>query len=91
MPNQALITIHEGVYKELTYLLANEPGFEFLYTNLVDEPNSKKQLQMSCEQNEAIIDALTDLMMAKGVTNGEINNFGLGLEGLIDSLNHLDE
>lgn len=46
---------------------------------------------MSCEQNEAIIDALTDLMMAKGVTNGEINNFGIGLEGLIDSLNHLDE
>lgn len=91
MPNETLITIPEGLYKQLTSLLATDHGFEFLYSNVVDMPYSKKRLQMSYEQNEAIIDALTDLIMSKGITNDEINNFGLSIESLIDSLNSLNK
>ncbi len=73
-------------YKQLVLALRDDASATFLQLS-VDLPDNQKELHLSRHQVEAILDALGDLLCTKGITNGEINAYGLWLEPLIDLVN----
>lgn len=50
-------------------------------------PPASEQLPFLRDQAEVILDDLVDLLCDQGITDGEINAFGLQLEPLIDLIN----
>jgi hypothetical protein len=73
-------------YKQLVLALCDDASATFLQLS-VDLPDNQKELHLSRHQVEAILDALGELLCTKGITNGEINAYGLWLEPLIDLVN----
>ena len=72
-------------YKQLVLALSEDAWASFL-EQPGDLPHHQKELHLSRHQAEAILD-VGDLLCTKGITNGEINAFGLWLEPLIDLIN----
>ncbi len=73
-------------YKQLELSLREDASAIFLQQP-IDLPHHKKELHLSRQQAEAILDALGNLLCSKGVTDGEVNAYGLWLESLIDLVN----
>lgn len=73
-------------YKQLVLALSEDASATFLQQP-GDLPHHQKELHLSRHQAEAILDALGGLLCTKGITNGEINAYGLWLEPLIDLIN----
>jgi hypothetical protein len=73
-------------YKQLTLALRDDVSGAFI-PQPTDLPYNKKELRLSRHQAETILDALGDLLCSKGITDGELNTYGLWLEPLIDLVN----
>lgn len=73
-------------YKQLTLALGDDVSGTFIQQP-TDLPYNKKELRLSRHQAETILNTLGDLLCSKGITDGEINAYGLWLEPLIDLVN----
>jgi hypothetical protein len=80
------LVLDASSYKQLVLALSEDASAAFLQQPS-DLPHHQKELLLSRHQAEAILDALGDLLCIKGITNGEINAYGLWLEPLIDLIN----
>lgn len=84
MASERELTLHTSDYKLLTTLLNGDDSFRFLDQQVIDQQHDKKCLRLSVAQQAALLDALGTLIVVKGITDGEINAFGLMIEPLID-------
>jgi hypothetical protein len=73
-------------YQQLTLALRDDVSGAFI-PQPTDLPYHKKERRLSRHQTEAILDAVGDLLCAKGITDGELNTYGLWLEPLLDLVN----
>jgi len=80
------LVLDTNSYKQLALALRDDASTTFLQ-QAADLPHHQKELHLSRHQAEAILEALGDLLCTKGITNGEINAYGLWLEPLIDLVN----
>ncbi|SMC00653.1 hypothetical protein SAMN00120144_4320 [Hymenobacter roseosalivarius DSM 11622] len=84
MDSEIELTLHALNYQLLINLLDENDSFRYLDKQVVALPYDKKRLRLSVAQQTALLDALGDLILVKGITDGEINAFGLIIEPLID-------
>ena len=80
------LVLDASSYQQLVLALRDEAAVAFLQQP-VELPHQQKEFRLSPHQAEAILDALGNQLCAKGITNGEINAYGLWLEPLIDLVN----
>ena len=80
------LVLDASSYKQLVLALS-EDATASLLQQPGELPHQKKEVHLSQHQAEAILDALGNLLCVKGITNGEINAYGLWLEPLIDLIN----
>ena len=56
---------------------------------IYDEINFHVLIDAEKEFFELLLDYVTDLLITKGISNGEVNAFGYSIEGLIDKLSSI--
>jgi len=80
------LVLDATAYKQLELALREDASAIFLQQP-ADLPYYKKELHLSRHQAETVLDVLGNLLCSKGITEGEINAYGLWLEPLIDLIN----
>lgn len=93
MSNKILLSLSQSDYQSLLDLLSNDIQFNFLRKDVVNGLHGRKHLEISHEQNEALVDELSNLFTEKGLkSDHEPNDLGYLIESLIDTIGrHLYE
>jgi hypothetical protein len=79
-----MLILDVPTHKHLLALVGEEASLAFLYPQVVDSPFPSQHLRLSAAQQEAVLDALSTLLLTKGITTGEINALGVMIERLLD-------
>ena len=86
MSAESGITIPLNSHKLMALALRANASVAF-FQQLADLPQHNHNIYLTRQQAEDILDALGDTLCAKGITNGEINAYGLWIEPMIDIVN----
>lgn len=63
---------------------------QYILNSHFEEKSNSWILLLGFKDMEIICDELLNILMAKGVTNGEINNIGKRIDDLIDKFNYYE-
>lgn len=79
-----MLLLDKSTYKQMLALLGEDALLPFLSSQSDSHSPDSTLLQLSTVQQENVLDALSNLLETKGITDGEINALGLAIEPLID-------